>query len=181
MFKKRNIIFVEYVLKTRFEKGCFFTLLFSFSVDMAFNCKECGQSFDKPSQLATHRRTDNHWRDHKCDTCGKCFGRADNLERHRARHRDFRQHECLQCSMVFTRSDSLARHIRIRHQQGGGVKRKHDEHDEAPDEKCAKIDDPKNYYSMKKTRQVKMRKFNNHVIYVCGCIQGYRSRRFTGN
>ena len=88
-------------------------ILFS-RIDMAYNCEECGDSYQKLSQLLQHRRKLNHWKKYNCDTCGKVFIRIDNLHRHLKKHIEH-NHHCDTCGKTFSRPDNLMRHKREKH------------------------------------------------------------------
>ncbi len=127
---------------------------------MAYTCEQCGEDFIKPSLLAGHRRTENHWRKYSCETCGKLFTRRNDWNRHQARHLDSTQYHCSDCGKTFSRPDDLARHRDEVHLQIGRGQKRAAEDSVGPDPKrMPAMDDPRAYYDIKKTKEKHMEKF----------------------
>uniref|UniRef100_A0A3Q1FM36 C2H2-type domain-containing protein n=1 Tax=Acanthochromis polyacanthus TaxID=80966 RepID=A0A3Q1FM36_9TELE len=73
-----------------------------------FNCKVCGESFQRMSYLLNHSAA--HLRD--CGICGKHLERTDNLKLHLKVHRES-SFRCSVCGQSFTLRGNLRTHMRI--------------------------------------------------------------------
>lgn len=138
------------------------------TTDMAYQCEECGSSFQKLSQLIQHRRTQNHWKKYTCPSCKKTFNRKDNLERHLKKHADENNQHCPECLKVFTREDALDDHLHLKHGWSAAAKRTAETQDGAgmaKRQRLQKSDNPSDFYSIEKISERNIEKFKTSATY----------------
>ncbi|XP_058816801.1 zinc finger protein 519-like [Topomyia yanbarensis] len=80
------------------------------TIDKAYVCGMCDQSFPKKRQLAVHKRVHAGTRPYSCDICGKAYTKGINLSRHKRIHTGERRHRCRICGGEFFTSEQLDQH-----------------------------------------------------------------------
>ncbi|XP_069041413.1 oocyte zinc finger protein XlCOF28-like isoform X2 [Lepisosteus oculatus] len=79
---------------------------------LPFLCPLCGEGFDRPAAMATHRRRlhpRGPWR-HACADCGQVCHSQEALLIHRRLHTEERPYLCQLCGNTFKRASGLQRH-----------------------------------------------------------------------
>ncbi|KAK9686203.1 hypothetical protein K7432_015238, partial [Basidiobolus ranarum] len=85
------------------------------SRDRRYSCSECEKTFDRPSALASHRKTHSQLREFTCTLCSSAFKFKHDMERHLRRHTGDKPYPCSHCDQVFYRSDTMTNHMKTKH------------------------------------------------------------------
>jgi len=76
-------------------------------------CCICQSRFGRKHDLKRHQQqVHNNNKPFKCEDCGNCFNRNTQLQIHRRKHTGIRPYQCHICTRAFTTSSNLHRHIR---------------------------------------------------------------------
>ena len=134
---------------------------------MVYQCEECGEGFQKKSQLLHHQRVNNHWKKYTCPSCKKTFKRKDNLDRHLRKHADENSHHCPECLKPFVRESALNAHLRLDH--GVGAMKRSAENQEGGNvdkrQRIQKHEDPEDFFTIDKVSERNIEKFRTKATY----------------